>query len=135
MKQIMDAKSILTLKKTLIDKLIFERFSRDISGIDKDGIINFHHQIEPVDKLEFKVSLGVTLISESQYNIIAQISGIFELTEESVMGKKLLTNNAVAILFPYLRSQLTLLTSQPGFEPVILPVMNINALLNDVEDK
>jgi len=26
-----------------------------------------------------------------------------------------------------------LLTSQPGFEPVILPVMNINALLNEAE--
>ena len=135
MKQIIEAQSILTLKQTLIDKLIFERFSYDINGINKDGIITFHHQINPIDKLVFKVSLGITLFSESQYNINAQISGIFELTEESIMGKKLLTNNAVAILFPYLRSQLTLLTSQPGFEPVILPVLNINALLNDVDDK
>lgn len=130
MKQIIEAKSVLTLKKTLIDKLVFERFSNDVNVIDEEGIITFHHQISPIDKMIFKVSLGVTLTSESQYNINAQISGIFELTEESIMGKKLLTNNAVAILFPYLRSQLTLLTSQPGFEPIILPVMNINALLN-----
>lgn len=131
MKQIIEAKSVLVLRKTLIDKLSFERFSNDVSKINEEGKITFHHQINPVDNKIFKVCLGITLLSESQYNICVQISGLFELTEESVMGKKLLTNNAVAILFPYLRSQLTLLTSQPGFEPVILPVMNINALLND----
>lgn len=35
---------------------------------------------------------------------------------ESALGKRLLSNNVVAILFPYIRSQLTLLTSQPGFD-------------------
>lgn len=39
--------------------------------------------------------------------------------------------NTVATLFPYIISQLTLLISQPGFESVILPVMNINALFAD----
>ena len=131
MKQIIEVKSVLVLRKTLIDKLSFERFSNDVSKINEEGTITFHHQINPVDKNIFKVSLGITLLSELQYNISVQISGLFELTEESVMGKKLLTNNAVAILFPYMRSQLTLLTSQPGFEPVVLPIMNINALLND----
>ena len=73
-------------------------------------------------------------MKESKYDIKALISGIFSISEDSVLGKKVLVNNTVAILFPYLRSQLTLLTSQPGFEPVILPVMNINALLGAEED-
>ena len=81
-----------------------------------------------------KVYLGISLMKESKYDIKALISGIFSISEDSVLGKKVLVNNTVAILFPYLRSQLTLLTSQPGFEPVILPVMNINALLGAEED-
>lgn len=76
----------MTLNKTFIDKLYFERNSDDVKK------------------------------------------------NNSKKGKKVLTNNTIAILFPYLRSQLTLLTSQPEFEPIILPIMNINALMND-EDK
>ena len=131
MKKFQESKSILVLNKTIIDKLVFERFSDDICRIEKEEPITFNHQISPMEKSIFKVTVGILLKSDSKYNIEVQVSGIFELTEESIIGKKLLENNAVAILFPYLRSQLTLLTSQPGFEPVILPVMNINALLDN----
>ena len=126
MNTIQDAKSILTLNKILIDKLIFERFSDDVCKIDIENPIAFNHQINCIDKSIYKVCLGAILTLDSKYNIEVHISGIFELSNESILGQKLLTNNAVAILFPYLRSQLTLLTSQPGFEPIILPVMNIN---------
>lgn len=131
MKEINEARSILILEKTIIDKLSFERFSDEINKIDEKEQITFNHKIEQLEELKFRVSLGMSLISKSKYNIEAQISGIFSISEDSVLGKKLLTNNTVAILFPYLRSQLTLLTSQPGFEPIILPIMNINALMND----
>lgn len=131
MRKINEAKSILILNKTIIDKLSFERFSDDIDKIDEDSKINFNHKISQIGKFDFRVSLGVVLMLEGQYNIEAQISGFFSVDEQSVLGKKVLENNTAAILFPYLRSQLTLLTSQPGFEPVILPVMNINALMRD----
>lgn len=131
MEKINEAKSILVLKKAIIDKLSFERFSDDVNKIDAEGQITFNHSINQIEEFTFKVSLGVSVTSESKYDIKAQISGVFELSEDSVLGKKILANNTVAILFPYLRSQLTLLTSQPGFEPIILPVMNINALMND----
>ena len=131
MKRINEARSILTLKQTVIDKLSFERFSDDICKIDEEGEITFRHNVNQIEEFTFKVSLGVSLSAEGKYEINAQISGVFSLSEDSVLGKKVLANNTVAILFPYLRSQLTLLTSQPGFEPVILPVMNINALMRE----
>ena len=43
--------------------------------------------------------------------------------------------NTVAILFPYVRSAFTLLTAQPGMEPVVLPALNINALIDELERK
>ncbi len=131
MEKINEAKCILVLKQAIIDKLSFERFSDDVCKIDDEGQMTFSHSVNQIEEFTFKVSLGISIIAESKYDIKAQISGIFKLSEDSVLGKKILANNTVAILFPYLRSQLTLLTSQPGFEPVILPVMNINALLSD----
>ena len=38
---------------------------------------------------------------------------------------RLIKENGVAILFPYLRSEITLLTTQPGFQPIVLPAVNI----------
>lgn len=130
MEKISEAKSILTLNKTIIDRLNFERLSDDVHKIDEDGQVTFEHQIRQMEEAAFRVTLGVTLKAEEKYNISVQITGIFSISEKSVFGENILANNTVAILFPYLRSQLTLLTSQPGFEPVILPVMNINALMN-----
>ncbi len=43
----------------------------------------------------------------------------------------LVTKNAIAILMPYLRSEVSLLTAQPGIECVVLPAFNINKILED----
>ena len=54
-----------------------------------------------------------------------KIVGIFGILEEE---SKRLKPNAIAIIFPYLRSQISLLTTQPNMLPVVLPAMNINNL-------
>ena len=38
--------------------------------------------------------------------------------------KKVIRVNTVAIMFPFIRSQVTLLTSQPGMTPIVLPAIN-----------
>ncbi len=43
----------------------------------------------------------------------------------------MVTKNAIAILMPYLRSEVSLLTAQPGIECVVLPAFNINKILED----
>ena len=45
------------------------------------------------------------------------------------MNFEQLKPNAVAIMFPFLRSQISLLTTQPDMIPVVLPAININKLL------
>ena len=47
----------------------------------------------------------------------------------------LLKKNTLAILFPYVRSQISLVTSQPGMTPIVLPPMNINAIFSESEDE
>ena len=106
-------KSILRLEKVVVEDISFKRFNTEATKIEKSL---------------YKVTVSVGINSNSVCNMNITMSGFFRLEEDSTLGKRLLQTNAVAILFPYVRSQLTLLTSQPGFDPVILPVMNINAL-------
>ena len=114
-------KSILRLEKVVVEDISFKRFNTEATKIEKDAEVSFSKQLNQMEK-----SFGIN--SNSVCNMNITMSGFFRLEEDSTLGKRLLQTNAVAILFPYVRSQLTLLTSQPGFDPVILPVMNINAL-------
>ncbi|MCI8478831.1 MAG: hypothetical protein HFE97_10955 [Oscillospiraceae bacterium] len=57
------------------------------------------------------------------------ICGLFSCEEEDRETRlTLLKKNTLAILFPYLRSQICLITSQPDLSPITLPTMNINAV-------
>ncbi len=131
MKSIADSKSILVLEKISVEKLYFERLSDAVHRVESTDKISFYHNLNKMEDQLFRVRLGVVLNEDGKYRIEVEISGLFRLSEDSVLGKKILENNTVAILFPYLRSQLTLLSSQPDFEPIILPALNINALLNE----
>ena len=121
-------KSILRLEKVVVEDISFKRFKPEATKIEKDAEVSFSKQLNQMEKSLYKVTVSVGINSNSVCNMNITMSGFFRLEEDSTLGKRLLQTNAVAILFPYVRSQLTLLTSQPGFDPVILPVMNINAL-------
>ncbi|WP_316630773.1 protein-export chaperone SecB [uncultured Ruminococcus sp.] len=45
--------------------------------------------------------------------------------------KHLIEINTLAIMFPYIRSQASLVTTQPGLEPIQLPLINVEALLEE----
>ena len=47
------------------------------------------------------------------------------------MKNNLVSKNTVAILMPYLRSEVSLLTAQPNTDTVVLPVFNINNMIDD----
>ena len=43
--------------------------------------------------------------------------------------------NGTAILFPYLRSIITTITSSMGIQPIILPTMNIVKMIKEKKNK
>ena len=47
------------------------------------------------------------------------------------MKNSLVVKNSVAIMMPYLRSQVSLVTAQPEVECVVLPAFNINKMLDN----
>jgi preprotein translocase subunit SecB len=126
-----DSHSALKLREIFVDKQLFERKDDTVKKVYTDTEINFKRVINDMEDNKFKVSLSINLSFENKYIIEVCLSGIFQMEEEVKFKNKILLNNTVAILFPYLRSQLSLLTSQPGFEPVILPAININRLLDE----
>ena len=64
------------------------------------------------------------------------VSGIFEfnLGFDDEQKESIITKNTMSILFPYLRAQITIMTSQPDVEPVVLQAININALLKNMDN-
>lgn len=47
----------------------------------------------------------------------------------------MLEKNTIAIIFPYIRSYISIITTQPGMPPIVLPAMNIIAMVNDQKGK
>ena len=47
----------------------------------------------------------------------------------------MLEKNTIAIMFPYIRSYISSITTQPGMSPIVLPAMNIVAMVNDQKKK
>ena len=56
-------------------------------------------------------------------SIIAEAHFTYE-AETYEMEENIIKNNTVAIMFPFIRSQVTLLTTQPGMTPIVLPPIN-----------
>ena len=124
--------SVLKLDHIVFDNLHFERqgfrnpeqtnAKVDIgTGVHKDG------------EGEYRVSLQVSVEKEKEYVASVQVTGYCQIDEDHPQKDELLRKNAVAIIFPYARAQLTILTSQPDTDPFILPPFNIGALIDDIE--
>lgn len=77
-----------------------------------------------------------TSIRNKEAGIILNLQtiGLFKVEQvdiEENIYDQLVKTNTVAIMFPYIRSQVSLLTTQPGIQPIMIPPMNINVLLED----
>lgn len=81
----------------------------------------------------YKVTLVVHVEKEAEYEIEISLSGYFsvnmDIVKEGMDVTELINKNTVAVLMPYMRSELTLLTAQPDMECIVLPPININAML------
>lgn len=112
-------------------------FSREKLNIDDNLKIFFDHEIRKNDN-DTDVVLSVLINDENNaLKLSVELVGTFAFSNSENVNKNLYDNlinkNAIAILFPYLRSQVTLITSQPNMTPIILPPININTLLKNDE--
>lgn len=62
-----------------------------------------------------KTDLSVSVTAKAHFKYEA---------DQYEMENDIIKSNTVAIMFPFVRSQVTLLTTQPGMSPIVLPPIN-----------
>lgn len=90
---------------------------------------------ESLDVNSVRVSVTAELRSEpDSLHLMLSAEAVFLLDGDGdIFENPLIQRNTVAIMFPFIRSEITLLTSQPGMVPVVVPALNINKLLNSMK--
>ncbi len=118
-----------------LEKLVFDEIQFIRIGMRSENELKMSMEVNigmnKSDSQKRKVTITFTGIKEEEYNIKIKISGFFVVTGSE--NEYLVENNAVAIVLPYLRSQITLLTAQPGVDPIVLPPMNVVEMLKENE--
>lgn len=120
-------KSVLQIHPVVFDKLSFDRIGNRTE--DSKIHLEINQRIKKHDESHYTTTIFVKATKEKEFIATVQISGECTVNEDDPNKESLVKENAFAILFPYVRSELTLLTAQPETDPVVFPVMNIQAMM------
>lgn len=126
-----DYKSPLVLEKIEITESTFRK--KDVSLDELELSVHVDHDIKNIGKDEYEIVLNTTVSDECE-NVYVNVKGtaIFRTQQENM---DMLEKNTIAIMFPYIRSYISIITTQPGMSPIVLPAMNIIAMINDQKGK
>ena len=101
------------------------------------------HSAEVTDhKLQVDINKDICKISEHKYNVtvtlsingtdlrlLVKASAVFlNTSDDDINEDKLMNTSTIAIMFPYIRSQVSLLTTQPGMTPIVLPPIDTSKI-------
>ena len=116
-----DYESPLVLKNIIITEGHFKRNEDSLENLElKVGV---SHDVERLSEREYKITLELNVADpEEKLSVFVKGMAIFETKQENQM---LIERNTLAIMFPYFRSYVSTLTTQPGMTPIVLPAMNI----------
>ena len=126
----MEYESNLILQHLVFDEIEFKRL-----GFKTESEVNYELEIQigrDHDNQEnYKVTLVLNGKKDKEYIFKIVLSGFFEIKNaENISDKEtLIHKNAVAIMMPYLRSGVSLLTSQPETNSIVMPIFNINKMI------
>ena len=124
-----DYESPLVLKNIIITEGHFKRNEDPLENLElKVGV---SHDVERLSEREYKITLELNVADpEEKLSVFVKGMAIFETKQENQM---LIERNTLAIMFPYFRSYVSTLTTQPGMTPIVLPAMNIMTMLAQKE--
>lgn len=125
--------SPLTIEHFVFDEISFKRI-----GFHKDGDelqTSFAVNVQKDSADHYRVTFLVSVTKQEEYEASVQMTGYCQVNPETPGLDVLLNENVPAILLPYIRAQLTLLTSQPETMPAVLPVINVHDLVQQAKDE
>lgn len=135
METLKEVESILILKSLRVNEISFERDTSINDNIDmSNSRMRFGRMIEEFDNGDSLVTLNIHIQHKTnETKIFLELSGLFGFSSkvDDEFRNQMLERNAVSIIFPYLRSQLSIVSTQPGMIPIVLPAINIISLLEN----
>ena len=118
---------VLKLNALVFDEIIFKRLgNQNDNELEISFAINIGTNISDSDIK--KVSVKIIGDKPEEYHFEIQASGIFYYKGDG--NDSMIKQNAVAIVMPYIRSEVSILTAQPGVESVVIPPFNIAEMMS-----
>ena len=119
--------------------LYFSKYSfnqvRGKEDTDYTTSFKIEYAINSSDTTKVKVTIDTTVANSSEtIKLDLQAVGIFQIDNNDIDEETydhLIKTNTVAIIFPFIRSQVSLLTTQPNMKPIIIPPINIDILISE----
>ena len=98
--------------------------------------LNIEYDINCVaDKIndnKVKIDFKVKIVSKDELlSLNLNAIGEFQIDSKDLepsVKEFILKRNTIAIMFPFIRSQISLLTTQPGLQPIMLQPIDVNKL-------
>lgn len=109
-----------------MDNFYFKDYSFHRDTVIKNGEykVDLKKDIRKLDDHVFEVEVVTSIEKDDMHmNLVANATFTFEADDYS-SEDSVIDANTVAIMFPFIRSQVTLMTSQPGMTPIVLPPIN-----------
>ncbi|HEX3038162.1 MAG TPA: protein-export chaperone SecB [Oscillospiraceae bacterium] len=131
------AQSALKFNGYEVQNIYFEKndafFTKDNNEVELSP--SFQRKIFKNDKNDYIVELGFEIKPDLEGNLVpftlkVNIAGCFTFDDDD---DTLVKENAVAILFPYLRALISTITANANIPPLILPTINIVEMLKQEE--
>ena len=129
--------SVLRFDKYIVDEVVFKT-NPEFNPTDDKLKINFSikKDVKHKDNGQMVVSLQVNIFEKANeknypFEMMVQLRGFFTMSDRTIN----LDSNAIAILYPYIRSIVSVYTSSINVPPLILPVINVNALIEQLENE
>lgn len=119
-----------------IEKYIFDKVNIDLSNhISKEISLSFDTKGTYIgEKTQYELTFSVTAFNEEKTInspfLFIQCVGTFNFQEVTSFEEipAFFYRNAIAILFPYLRAYVSVVTSQANIPGIILPTLNLSSL-------
>lgn len=127
-------KSKLIFKNYSIDSLSFERNNRfEHKKVNIDFDVNSAISID-TETNSATVTLNLEIFKDYvdnnyPFHLLISVTGYFGVEPPAKDNIKLIETNAVAILFPYVRSLVSTITANANVTPLILPPINVVELI------
>lgn len=133
-------KSKLRFKDYIVNNI---EFNNNFNFSDNPVTIDFEidSDVNFTNENEFLLGLEIEIFREAEknnypFNFKAEIIGFFEIDTDNQKEKEILSEqNAVAILFPYVRALISTYTSVSNVQPIILPPINVVSYLQQKKQK